>query len=408
MAQLFSSQALAADATTLAAGGGKAKHVIYLYMSGGLTHLDTFDPKPKAGAMITAGKKAISTNADGIQLSENLPLLAKHTDKLAVIRSMNTTQGAHAPGRYFMRTGYTPRSSIVHPSAGGWINKLAKPMNETIPGFVTINTSNGHPGSGFFEPEYQPLPIGNALAGLQNSKKARNVTDDDFHKQLDIRKELDADFDKDYSKGHKDVRAYNDMFDAAVKLMKSKDLEAFDLSKESTVTHKLYGRSNFAKGCMLARRLVERGVRCVDVELGGFDWHSDLAGNVDEKLPIIDQALSALLEDLKVKGLLDSTLVVLATEFGRTPKINPNAGRDHFPKAFSCVMAGGGIKGGHVYGKTDATGATVIKDKVDAADFNASIGFALGLPFDKTVYSPSKRPFKMASREGQPIKSLFT
>lgn len=407
MAQLFSTPAFAADPTVAASGGGKAKHVIYLYMSGGMTHLDTFDPKPQAGAEINGGKKAISTNADGIQLSQYLPNLARHADKLSIIRSMNTTQGAHGPGRYFMRTGYTERSSITHPSAGGWVNKLSKPLNKTIPGFVTISCGNGHPGAGFMEPNLQPLPIGDALSGLQDAKIPKNVSESEFHQQLNLRQELDHDFDEKFSKGHKDVRAYTEMYNSAVKLMRSEDLEAFDLSKENQTVHKLYGGSKFAKGCLLARRLVEKGVRFVEVGLGGFDWHNDNLGQAAEKLPAVDQAFAALIEDLKVKGLLDSTLIVLATEFGRTPKINSNSGRDHFPKAFSCVMAGGGTKGGYVHGETDAIGSTVTKNKVSAPDFNASIGHALGIQYDKVIHSPSKRPFKMASRDGKPILELF-
>ena len=408
MAQLFNTPAFAeASDPNLVNKAAKAKHVIYLYMSGGMTHLDTFDPKPEADAAIHGDKKAISTNVDGIQLNQYLPNLARHADKLSIIRSMNSTQGAHAPGKYFMRTGYTPRSSITHPSAGGWVNRLAEPLNDTIPGFVTVNCGSGHPGAGFLEPNYQPLPIGNALAGLQNSKLGIHVTKDDFDKQLDLRKELDHDFDAKFAPKQKDVRAYNEMYAAAVKLMHSKDLEAFDLSKESITTHKLYGSSNFSKGCLLARRLVERGVRFIEVELSGFDWHDDVFGNADEKLPMLDQGFSALLEDLKVKGLLDSTLVVLATEFGRSPRITSGAGRNHFPKAFSCVMAGGGVKGGYIHGETDATGSTVTKNKTNAKDFNATIGHALGLDYNKTIHSASKRPFKMATKEGAPILDIF-
>lgn len=407
MAQLFNSPAIAADPASLARGGGKAKHVIYLYMSGGMTHLDTFDPKPQADASVHGDKKAIKTNADGIQLSEYLPNLARHADKLSIIRSMNTTQGAHGPGTYFMRTGYTQRSSITHPTAGGWVNKLAEPINKTIPGYITISCKNGHPGAGFLEPNLNPLPIGDPLAGLENSTIPTYTTKTEFQKQLTLREELDHDFDEKFAATQKDVRAYTEMYNSAVKLMRSEDLAAFDLSLESSTVHKLYGASQFAKGCLLARRLVEKGVRFVEVEFGGFDWHDDVFGNADEMLPILDQAFAALIEDLKVKGLLDSTLIVLATEFGRTPKLTSNGGRNHFPKAFSCIMAGGGTKGGYVYGETDATGSTVTKNQVSAPDFNASIGHALGLPYDQVIYSPSKRPFSMASREGKPILDIF-
>ncbi|PQJ27142.1 DUF1501 domain-containing protein [Rubritalea profundi] len=407
MASLFNSPLNAANAAIKAAGGGKAKHVIYLFMSGGMTHIDTFDPKAEAGSSIMGDTRAIGTNVDGIQLGHWLPQLAKQADKLAIIRSMSSTQGAHGPGRYFMRTGYAQRSSIVHPSTGGWINKLSTPLNKTLPSSVTISCSNDHPGAGFLEPSLQPLPVGNPTEGLKNSVKNRKVTESDFKKQLELRKLLDTEFDAKYHAGHKTVRAYSEVYDSAVKLMKSEDLAAFDLSDESPVAHKLYGGTQFAKGCMLARRLVEKGVRSVEVELGGFDWHNDNFQQAADKLPILDQAVSALLMDLKAKGLLDSTLVVLATEFGRTPKVTDDGGRNHFPKAFSTILAGGGIKGGMVYGETDATGSNVVKDAVSASDFNATIGHAMGLKYDETIYSASKRPFKMAGRKGSAITKIF-
>jgi uncharacterized protein (DUF1501 family) len=190
--------------------------------------------------------------------------------------------------------------------------------------------------------------------------------------------------------------------------MHSKDLEAFDLSKETKDVRAAYGNERFAQGVLLARRLVERGVRFVEVEYGGFDWHADNFEQMEQKIPVLDQALSALLTDLKANGMLDSTLVVVATEFGRTPKIvENNGGRNHFPKAFSCLMAGGGIKGGQAYGETDETASNVIKDPVGADDFNASIAFALGLPYDLPVMSPTRRPFKMGGLKGEPIRSIF-
>ena len=396
------------DPAVIAAGGGKAKSVIYLFMSGGLTHIDTFDPKPNAQPNIRGDVKALNTNVDGIQLGHCLPQLAKQMDKVALIRSMNSTQGAHAQGRYYMRTGYTPRSSIVHPTSGAWTNRLKGPSEGEIPSYITVNCSNDHPGAGFLPSQYTPLPIGDASSGLQNSTRRNGVGDEAFHHQLELRKQLDQDFDARYSKGQKKVRAYNEAFDAAVKLMKSKDLEAFDLSHESKETHLLYGKERFSKGVLLARRLVERGVRFVEVEFGGFDWHADNFGLMEERIPTLDQALSALLKDLELKGLLDSTLVVLGTEFGRSPEINSNGGRNHYPKAFSTLMAGGGIKGGQVYGSTNATGGAVTENKVAAPDFNATIAHALGVQHDKIIMSDSKRPFSMSAREGKPIAQLFT
>ena len=381
--------------------------MIYLFMSGGLTHLDTFDPKPNADATIRGDVKAINTHVDGIQLGHCLPQLAQQMDKIALIRSMNSTQGAHEQGRYYMRTGYTPRSSILHPAPGAWANRLKGKSEGDIPSYITVNCSNDHPGAGFLPTQYSPLPIGDASSGLRNSKRSNRVDEDGFHRQLELRKQLDHDFDARYAKKQRQVRAYNQAFDAAVKLMKSKDLEAFDLSHESKETHLLYGTERFSKGVLLARRLVERGVRFVEVEYGGFDWHTDNFGNMEQRIPTMDQALSALLKDLELKGLLESTLVVLGTEFGRSPEINQNAGRNHYPKAFSTLMAGGGIKGGQVYGSTDNTGSEITENQVAAPDFNATIAHALGVPHDQVVISKSKRPFRMSDSKGKPITQLF-
>ena len=406
-ADLFAPRAFAADPKVLAAGGGKATSVIYLYMSGVMTHLDTFDPKPQAGADYTGPVKAISTKADGIQLGHCFEKLAKQADKIALIRSMTSTQGAHAQGRYYMRTGYTQLSSIIHPSAGSWVAKLAGRKNPTLPPFVTVNCGNGHPGAGFMEPELAPLPIGDAEAGLQNITRLRGTTEQEFNRQLALRTLLDKEFDAKFHSGQKSVRAYNQVFEEAVALMNSKDLEAFDLSKESPEVHERYGSENFSKGVLLARRLVERGVRYIDVEMSGYDWHNDNFERMEEAIPVVDQALSALLADLDSKGLLDSTLVVVATEFGRSPKITPTGGRNHYPKAFSHLIAGGGVRGGQIYGKTDKTGSSVEENPVSAPDFNATIGFAMGLPYDEVLLSPSKRPFRLAGREGQPLTTLF-
>ena len=407
-AQLFSPSAIAAEPAILKAGGGKAKHVIYLYMSGGMTHIDTFDPKPQAPAEYRGPTNAISTNVDGIQLGHCLPLLARHMDKVALIRSLSTTQGAHEQGKYLMHTSYTPRGTVAHPSTGSWVSKLAGTPDAAIPSFVLVGGGNGHPAGGFFEPQYSPLPIGDPQKGLRNVKQRGDTSDAAFDKQLDLRKELDHDFDTRFHTGQRSVRAYNEVYDSAVKMMHSKDLEAFDLSREPADSRAAYGNERFGQGVLLARRLVERGVRFVEVEYGGFDWHADNFDLMEERIPVLDQALSTLISDLSARGLLDSTLIVVATEFGRTPKIvEDKLGRNHFPKAFSCLMAGGGIKGGQAYGKTDETASNVIEGKVGAADFNASIAFALGLPYDLVLMSPSKRPFKMGGIDGKPIAPLF-
>jgi uncharacterized protein (DUF1501 family) len=221
---------------------------------------------------------------------------------------------------------------------------------------------------------------------------------------MNLADELDQDFRSTFP--HRNVKAYSDMYDNAMSMMKSEDLKAFDLTEEPEDLRKAYGKEAFGQGCLLARRLVERGVRFVEVSLGGWDTHAANFVRVPELCDTLDKGLATLLQDLNSRGLLKDTLVVLTSEFGRTPDINQNVGRDHYPKAFSAVLAGGGIAGGMTYGKTDKEGREVAENKVQIADFNATIAYALGLPLDQVIYSPSKRPFTIADK-GQPITSVF-
>ena len=380
----------------------KAKNVIYLYMSGGMTHLDTFDPK--TGTETGGPTQTIKTNADGVQLAENLPLLANHANKIAVVRGMSSTKGAHQQGNYFMHTSYAQRATIVHPSMGAWMTRLDGRFNPTLPGAVVVGGGSRHPLSGFLSTSHQPLAVGNPNEGLKNVKRLWGMTEEKFEKGLNLSQKLDRSFTQKYNL--EKVNAYSDMYDDAVRLMKSKDLKAFDLKEESESTRESYGSDNFGQGVLLARRLVERQVRFVEVQLGGWDTHQNNFSRVPERCAILDQALSALLDDLSKRGLLEETLVVLATEFGRTPNINVNDGRDHYPKAFSCMLAGGGIRGGQVWGKTDEEGREVIENKVEIPDFNATIAYTLGLPLDEIIYSPTRRPFTLSDK-GQPLTQLI-
>jgi hypothetical protein len=358
-----------------------AKRVIYLYMEGGMSHLDTFDPKLDAEAM--GPTKRIDTKVDDLKLSDNLPLLAKRADRLAVVNSMISTQGAHKQGNYFMHTSYEIRTSIRHPAMGAWLLKFNGRNNPSLPGNVMIGNNSQHPGAGFFEASLSPLLIGDPEGGLQNSEMARGMTEERFHFNRSIAEKLDAPFVEKYNQ--KNVRAYTDMYADAIKLMRSKDLVAFDLSAEPEALKTRYGKNS---------------------SMGGWDTHNSNFVNVPEKAGILDAAFSTLLDDLDRRGLLDDTLVVLATEFGRTPEINTNEGRDHHPQAFTCVLAGGGVKGGTVHGKTDERGAKILEKPVKVQDFNATIAYALGLPLDQVLYSPSMRPFTVADK-GQPLVDLF-
>ncbi len=379
-----------------------AKNVIYLYMAGGMSHLDTLDPK--SDRSVRGPVETIKTKEAGIQISEFLPRIASQMDKLAVVRSVSSTQGAHEEGRYFMHSSYTKRGTIVHPGIGSWLVKMDGPRNPNLPGVVHVGGSNPGGGNGFFEQRFAPLVIGNPEAGLQNSKIRRGTTEKEFQDTVMLTNAFDAEFHRKYDQ--KKTRAYTDMYDDAIKLMSSRDLAAFELSQEPRNLRDGYGTNPFGQGCLLARRLVEHDVRFVEVTLGGWDTHTNNFERVEENAQVLDQALGTLLVDLENRGMLEETMVVLATEFGRTPKINDNEGRDHSPTAFSCALAGGGIRGGQVYGESDTTGKFVSRDKVEVPDFNATIAYALGMPLDKTVYSPSGRPFRVADK-GTPILSLF-
>jgi len=379
-----------------------AKNVIYLYMNGGMSHLDTFDPKPNSNEVM-GPTRAISTSAD-FQISEYLPRLAKQMNLCSVIRSVSSTQGAHKQGNYFVHTSYEMRSSIRHPAMGAWMMKFQDKGNPALPSNVMIGNNSQHPGAGFFESRFAPLMINNPEAGLQHSSLHPHVTRERFDKNLSISERMDQKFLERYNQ--KNVRAYTDMYTDAVKLMDSADLAAFDISKEPEALRLRYGSEPFGQGCLLARRLVESGVRFVEVSFGGWDTHQANFVNVPEKAEVLDIAMSTLLDDVKRRGMLDDTLIVLATEFGRTPEINQNEGRDHHPSAYSMVMAGGGMKQGHVHGATSGIGHQVAEGKVTPPDINATIGYALGLPLDSVLYSPSKRPFTLADR-GKPIVDLF-
>ncbi len=395
--------ALAGENTSPLKQVGTARNVIYLYMTGGMSHLDTFDPKDNKDVM--GSTEVISTKADGVRLSDNLPLLARQADKLAIVRSMASTQGAHDQGRYYMHTSYTLRSSIRHPSMGAWLQKFQDRGNPSLPGSVMIGNDSRHPGAGFFEAKFAPLMINAPEDGLANCRMNPVFSgEEEFNSRLDVSRQLDRKFAEKYNL--KKVRAYSDMYDDAVKMMKSEELTAFNLDEESDATRKQYGKDRFGQGCLLARRLVEHGVRFVEVTYGNWDTHNANFTKVPELCDELDGALSALLADLESRGMLNDTMVVLATEFGRTPEINTNEGRDHHPRAFSCVLAGGGIKGGQIYGASDERGYAVAEKQVSVPDFNATIAYGLGIPLDQVLYSPTKRPFTVVDK-GKPITELF-
>ena len=396
---------LVTAAPTTAPVTGKAKRLIYLYMAGGMSHIDTFDPKPGAESQGQTG--AINTSVPGIQLGEFLPTLARQMNRLAIVRSMNTQTADHEQGEYLMRTSYEQIATERHPSLGPWIQRLRGRHNKTLPDTVLIGASPRHPSAGFLDPTFSPLPIGDPNKGLENTTTPAYLTNQSFAKRMELIDTFDRQFRRKYPL--KAVQSYTDFYEQATHLLSSDELKAFDLRDEKDADRDRYGRDAFGQGCMLARRLIEHEVRCVDVTLGGWDMHNSLWDykTMPARAGLLDQAVGALLDDLAGRGLLDETLVVVATEFGRSPQVNYTGGRDHHPAVFSALLAGAGIKGGQVYGKSDGDGHGVDEDGVDPADLNATIAEAMGLPRDEVVMSPTLRPFKVA-HDGKPITKLLT
>ena len=368
-----------------------AEAVIFLNMSGGMSHIDTFDVKP-GNKEIQGPVNAIGTSADGIQISQYLPKTAAVMDKICVIRSMSNQNGDHFRGQYMLHRNYAPRATITHPTVGAWVMKVKGRKNTEIPGFVTVGTGAGHASPGFFGVKYGGVPLGRPDEGLKDSTIAGSVSVEDFDRRLKLADALNKEFHSKHN--NTEALAYDELYDEAVRLMKSEDLKAFDIRDEPKSEREAYGEHAFGQGCML----------------GGWDTHYDNFTAVEARCNVLDQAYANLLIDLEAKGLLDTTIVALSTEFGRTPEIHGDRknGRNHHPRAYSSLLAGGGIKGGMVYGSTDADGNSVKEDKVSTEDFNATIAHGMGIDTTSVLLSPSGRPFKIGGKDGKPVKSLYS
>lgn len=385
-----------------AAKSGKAKQVIYLFMNGAMSHLDTFDPKP--GTESQGETTAINTSLPGVKFGDKLARMAKIADQLAIVRSLSTETGAHEQGRYLMRTSYPAINSIRHPALGSWMLSAGISGPKDLPGNILIGSDNDHPMNGFLPPGLAPVPVADPDLGLQNIQRPGYLSERDFNNRMSMIDKFDRKFRSRYQSV--EIDAYNQMYKDAVRLMGSEKLAAFDLSSESDEMRDRYGRNKFGQGCLLARRLIEESVPFVEVSYGNWDMHNDLQTRLEEHGTDLDQGFAALHSDLQARGLLDQVLIVLATEFGRTPKINQNAGRDHHPGAFTCLLAGAGIRTGQVYGASDKAGFSVAEKGVSVGEFNATIATAIGLSTTEETIAPNGRPFKIANG-AKPVSELL-
>jgi hypothetical protein len=299
-----------------------------------------------------------------------------------------------------MRTGYEKRGTIVHPNLGAWARHYLGADGKTLPSSVTINHGSEH-GNGFFPATYSPLPIFDPETGLANIRGL--VDSSQEQKRLELLRRLNTGYLARMQ--DENVRAYTDFYDSTLRLMQSSDLKAFDLGQEPEEIRARYGRQRFGQGCLLARRLVEHGVRFVEVHSGGWDMHKELEDGMEEKGGELDRGFAALVADLEARGLLESTLVAVTTEFGRKPALDGN-GRGHHPIAFSCVLAGGGVRRGYVHGATDDRGQAPRGGAVSPGDLHATLGWAAGLPLEEEFTTPSGRPMSVGNK-GKPVTALF-
>ncbi len=379
------------------------KRCILLWMEGGPSHKDTFDLKP--GTKDAGEFKPISTSVPGIQISEHLPKLAKHMHHAAILRGMSTGEGSHGRARYYLHTGYKEGvGGIVHPSLGSTISAELTDNESPMPNFVAIGRAAY--GAGFLGPKHEPLALARADRGVANLQSI--LAKPQFDRRVGLLEKMEKAFHKEYKVSSSEAHATT--YRRAVSLMQSKEAKAFDLSQESAATRARYGSSPFGDGCLLARRLIENDVSFVEVSSGGWDTHQDNWNKVKRLSNQIDPAMSALVEDLQQRGLLDSTLIVWMGDFGRTPKINSRSskpGRDHYPRAWSTVLLGGGIKGGQVIGKTDKEGAKVVDRPIGTLDFLSTVCQILGVNPNKNRNTPNGRPIRIVEKGAKPIIDLL-
>jgi uncharacterized protein (DUF1501 family) len=391
------------DLVTAQAGELRSRGMacILLWMQGGPSQFETFSPKP--GTTNGGETKAISTAVPGIQIAEGYTELAKQARDIAFIRSVNSREGAHPRAQLLMHTGYLPMATVKYPTLGSLVAHEIAGTAGQLPSFVRVGGARNSGGSaGFLGTEFDPFDISNPTAPPTNTTVQTDLTR--YKNRLNLLDQLET--AAGGGKLSHESAEHQKLYERAVKMITSPDMKAFDLSKESDSMRSAYGESNFGSGCLLARRLIESGVTFVEVVLDGWDTHQDNFGRTTKLAETVDKPFAALIADLKQRGMLDKTLVVWMGEFGRTPTINPNAGRDHYPKAFNVALAGGGIRGGQVVGETDANGVEIKDRPVAVNDLFQTFCKSLGMKAGTENMSPIGRPIKVVDG-GKPVHELF-
>jgi hypothetical protein len=387
----------------------KAKAVIHIYLPGGISAHESFDPKPLAPVEVRGPFKSIPTKLDGVEFCELLPFTAQVADKLTIIRSITHGEAAHERGTSEMFTGYKPSPAIQYPSMGSVVSHELGGQND-LPPYVCIPTQpNPYAGSGYLSNAFGPFSLGGDPANTTFSVRDLSLSPEVDQKRFEERQTILAAVDAHFSSLEKSdaLDAMDAFYQHAYSLISSQTArEAFNLRSEPDALKDEYGRNDAGMRMLMARRLVEGGVRFVSMIYGGWDHHVNVRGGIQKDLPKFDKGYAALINDLDRRGMLDSTLVMVTTEFGRTPKLNKDAGRDHWPRVFSVLLAGGGMKRGSVYGSSDATGSEPDDNPLAVEDFAMTIFHQLGIDGSRKLMSPGNRPVDIV-RGGQVIQDLL-
>jgi len=378
----------------------RGKACILLWMQGAPSQFETFSPKPQHEN--GGDTQAISTSVPGIEVAANFPELAKVMDHVALLRSLTSKEGNHQRASYYLHTGYIPNASVKYPSLGAIISHQLSNAACELPSFVRIGEARNSSGGGFLGVEYDPFVLATAEQLPANTSPTTDVAR--YQRRLSLLDRLEAEYSS--AGGARQVEDHRKLYGKASRMIQSAQMKAFDLEDESPETRDAYGRTKFGAGCLLARRLVEAGVPFVEVAHGNWDTHQDNFDRTAQLASDVDQPFAQLIRDLDSRGLLDSTLIVWMGEFGRTPKINGRGGRDHYPRAFNAALAGCGIQGGRVIGKTDDGGVEVTERPILVNDLFQTFCQALSIDPNHENMSGIGRPIKIVDG-GQPVSELF-
>ena len=377
-----------------------ARACILLWMGGGPSQFETFSPKPDHA---NGGETTVtSTAVSGIQISSQLPATAAAMKDLCLIRSVHGPEGSHPRASYVSHTGYLPTASVKHPTIGAHVVQHIGDQESELPSFVHIGRSRGVFSAGLLGVEYDPFILNSANQMPANTELS--TSKDRYVRRLGLLENLEDDGSTEGSRQF--VKANRNLYGKASRLVLSPQMKTFDITQERSDVRSSYGDGNFAAGCLMARRLVEAGVTFIEVASSNWDTHFDNAARTNTLCQEIDKPYAQLLADLKQRGLLDTTLVIWMGEFGRTPRINSRAGRDHYPRAFNVALAGAGVQGGQVIGATDASGNNITDQPVSVNDLLTTIYDALGIDSFHENISRIGRPIQIVE-DGEIIDGVF-